>query len=139
MEFSEKTHERLSYLSTLGMVAGFAGAVYFVRNTPVQNQVERLNKEIGSVTAELVQCVPRDRKTSISDFCIYNAQRFDTLNDEVRRLEQTPAYLSARNNNIYSVLFAMLTVLSWAGSMRLLDNKEEKAKKVETVPTDDQP
>jgi|SRR3989344_964040 len=125
MILSDKNIKRMERLIILGMASGLAGMMYFGRTAPEEKLMQKLNKEEVTITHDLVNCVPRDRKTSISDFCIYSAQQYDSLGKKIETVESSPAYISAQRNRLYSIGFTYLLMLSFAGYV-YLDRKEKE-------------
>ncbi|MDP3698915.1 MAG: hypothetical protein Q8R47_04975 [Nanoarchaeota archaeon] len=126
MVLSDKNRNRMKILSTISMVGGLAGTVYFAfaRPTSEEKLLQELNGRKTEVNHDMVNCVPRDRKTSISDFCINSARLYDSLGKEIETVENSPAYISAQRDKLYSFGLWPLVFFSFASAV-YLDRKEK--------------
>lgn len=133
MKISEKSAERITRLSYIGIAACLVSNLYLSDKVPEEHRVDDIKKEQVEISQTLDEC-DKGGYLSLERKCLDAVQQFDTLGEEAAVLQHSPAYISAQKRHHYSdiptYIAGLLTLTSFLvvrGSAKRI--KEEKNSK----------
>mgnify|MGYP001583989482 FL=1 len=133
MKLSKQAAKSITWGSYIAIAGCLAGSLYFQKPSPEEMRISEIEKEKPKMGQEILQCIPRQKETSLSDRCNGLIIRYDSLEREKEYLKTTSEYRSAKAGQeralyltLLAIPFAAACILGQLQYSRRV--KEEKAK-----------